>query len=41
MPTTARVVVVPSNPGPLTVETVTLPDPGPQYASGICHSQLH
>lgn len=47
MPTTARVVVLPSNPGPLTVETVTLPDAGPhqvvirQYASGICHSQLH
>lgn len=47
MPTPARVVVVPRNPGPLTVEAVTLPDPGPhqvvirQYASGICHSQLH
>jgi len=47
MPTSARVVVVPQDPGPLTVEQVTLPDPGPhqvvvrQYASGICHSQLH
>ncbi|MEM8769334.1 MAG: alcohol dehydrogenase catalytic domain-containing protein, partial [Pseudomonadota bacterium] len=47
MPTTARVVVVPEDSGPLTVEQVDLPDPGPfqvvvkQYASGICHSQLH
>ena len=47
MPTPARVVVVPKGPGPLTVEQVMLPDPGPhqvvirQYASGICHSQLH
>lgn len=47
MPTPARVVVVPKDPGPLTVEQVMLPDPGPhqvvirQYASGICHSQLH
>ena len=47
MPTPARVVVVPQEPGPLTVEQVELPDPGPhqvvvrQYASGICHSQLH
>lgn len=47
MPTAARVVVVPQESGPLTVEQVDLPDPGPyqvvvkQYASGICHSQLH
>lgn len=47
MPTSASVVVVPQESGPLTVEQVTLPDPGPhqvvvrQYASGICHSQLH
>lgn len=47
MPTRARVVVVPRDPGPLTVEELTLPDPGPhqvvvrQFASGICHSQLH
>ncbi len=47
MPTPARVVVVPQEPGPLTIEHATLPDPGPyqvvvkQYASGICHSQLH
>ena len=47
MPTPARVIVVPQSPGPLTVEHVILPDPGPyevlikQFASGICHSQLH
>jgi Zn-dependent alcohol dehydrogenase len=47
MPTPARVVVVPGEPGPLQVVDVRLPDPGPyqvvvkQYASGICHSQLH
>ncbi len=47
MPTPARVVVVPQESGPLTIENVELPDPGPnqvvirQYASGICHSQLH
>lgn len=49
MPTPARVVVVP--PGESTptlrVDEVQLPDPGPnqvvvkQFASGICHSQLH
>jgi len=47
MGTTARVVVLPAGPGPLWVEDVVLPDPGPhqvvvkQFASGICHSQLH
>jgi len=47
VPTPARVVVLPQEPGPLRVEEVTLPDPGPhqvvvkQFASGICHSQLH
>ena len=47
MPTEARVVVVPEQQGPLSIEEVTLPDPGPhqvlikQHASGICHSQLH
>jgi len=48
MPTPARVVVVPTESGsPLTVQDVSLPDPGPhevvvkQYASGVCHSQLH
>ena len=46
MPTPARVVVAPVD-GPLVVEDVELPDPGPtqvlirQSASGICHSQLH
>ena len=43
----ARVVVVPKNAGPLAIHSVTLPSPGPyqvlikQFASGICHSQLH
>jgi len=47
MPTPARVVVCPAGPGPLRVEEVVLPDPGPhqvvvrQFASGVCHSQLH
>jgi Zn-dependent alcohol dehydrogenase len=47
VPTPARVVVLPDAPGPLRVEEIDLPDPGPhqvvvkQYASGVCHSQLH
>ncbi|MEJ6592080.1 MAG: zinc-binding dehydrogenase [SAR86 cluster bacterium] len=47
MPTPARVVVLPQQPGPLQIVTLDLPDPGPyqvvvkQYASGVCHSQLH
>jgi Zn-dependent alcohol dehydrogenase len=47
MPTPARVVVVPGEPGPLQVRDVSLPDPSEfqvvvkQFASGICHSQLH
>jgi Zn-dependent alcohol dehydrogenase len=47
MPTPARVVVCPGEPGPLRIDAINLPDPGPyhvvvkQYASGICHSQLH
>lgn len=48
MPTDARVVIVPQELGtPLRVDEVKLPDPGPyqvvvkQYASGVCHSQLH
>jgi Zn-dependent alcohol dehydrogenase len=48
MPTDARVVVVPQEQNqPLEVVDVTLPDPAPhqvvvrQFASGICHSQLH
>jgi Zn-dependent alcohol dehydrogenase len=46
MPTDARIVVAPVE-GDLYVAEVALPDPGPrqvvvrQYASGICHSQLH
>ena len=47
MGTSARVVVLPKDTAELRIETVTLPDPGPdqvvvkQFASGICHSQLH
>ena len=47
MPTPARVVIVPGEPGPLQIRDVNLPDPSEyqvvvkQYASGICHSQLH
>ena len=48
MPTAAKVVIVPQELGaPLRVDEVKLPDPGPyqvvvkQYASGVCHSQLH
>lgn len=47
MPTPARVVVLPKDPGPLQVLDLQLPDPGPyqvvvkQFASGVCHSQLH
>ena len=47
MPTPARVVVLPQEPGPLLLEDVELPDPGPhqvvvrQFATGVCHSQLH
>lgn len=48
MPTPARVVVVPQEMGArLLVEELKLPDPGPnqvvvkQFASGVCHSQLH
>jgi Zn-dependent alcohol dehydrogenase len=43
----ARVVVLPKDPGPLEVHELRLPDPGPhqvvvkQFASGVCHSQLH
>lgn len=46
MPTDARVVVAPES-GPMYVADVALPDPSPrqvvvrQFASGICHSQLH
>jgi len=48
MPTPSRVVVVPQEQGrPLEVVDCLLPDPGPhevvvkQFASGVCHSQLH
>lgn len=47
MPTEARIVVLPKDPGPLEIQTLQIPDPGPyqvvvkQYASGVCHSQLH
>jgi Zn-dependent alcohol dehydrogenase len=47
MGTQANVVVLPQDSVTLRIESLTLPDPGPhqvvikQYASGICHSQLH
>ena len=47
MGTQARVVVLPQEHKPLEVQDITLPDPGPsqvvvkQFASGVCHSQLH
>jgi Zn-dependent alcohol dehydrogenase len=47
MTTPARVVVVPIENQPLEIVDLEIPDPGPfqvvikQYASGICHSQLH
>lgn len=47
MGTPANVVVLPQDSAELRIESLNLPDPGPtqvvvkQYASGICHSQLH
>jgi len=47
MGTPARVVVLPQESSVLRIEELELPDPGPtqvlvkQFASGICHSQLH
>ena len=48
MGTAARVVVLPQAAGAkLRIEEINLPDPGPsqvvvrQFASGVCHSQLH
>lgn len=47
MGTAARVVVLPKDPAPMRIEDVELPDPGQhqvvikEFASGICHSQLH
>lgn len=47
MGTPARVAVLPTDTSVLRIEELTLPDPGPtqvvvkQFASGVCHSQLH
>ena len=47
MPTPARVVILPKENGPLEIVSVDLPDPSAhqvvikQFASGVCHSQLH
>ena len=47
MATSAEVVLLPDRDGPLQVREINLPDPDPnqvvvkQFASGICHSQLH
>ena len=47
MGTPANVVVLPKDTATLRIEQLDLPDPGPtqvvvkQYASGVCHSQLH
>ena len=47
MGTMARVVVLPKDSTTLHIEELELPEPGPtqvevrQFASGICHSQLH
>ncbi len=47
MSTPARVVILPQESGSLEIIDLELPDPGPfqvvikQFASGICHSQLH
>lgn len=47
MGTQANVVVLPQDTAKLRIETIDLPDPGPtqvvvkQFASGVCHSQLH
>ena len=47
MGTRAHVVVLPQKQAPLRIEEIELRDPGPtqvivrQFASGICHSQLH
>jgi Zn-dependent alcohol dehydrogenase len=45
--TVGRVVVLPADAAPMRVEELVLPDPAPshvvvrQFASGVCHSQLH
>lgn len=47
MSISARVAVLPQTKGPLEIIELDLPEPGPydvivkQYASGVCHSQLH
>jgi len=47
MTISARIVVQPQEPAPLQIIELDLPEPGPyqvvvrQYASGVCHSQLH
>jgi Zn-dependent alcohol dehydrogenase len=41
MPTPARVIVLPADDGPLKVVDVELPVIVKQFASGVCHSQLH
>ena len=47
MTVSARIVVQPQEPAPLQIIELDLPTPGPhqvvvkQYASGVCHSQLH
>lgn len=47
MATLARIAIQPVGDGPLRLEEVNIPDPEPtqvlikQYASGICHSQIH
>ena len=47
MGTPARVVILPAESSTLRIESLELPDPGPnqvvvkQFASGVCHSQLH
>ncbi len=47
MATAAKVVILPKDPGPMRIEEIELPDPVEhqvvvrEFASGICHSQLH
>lgn len=47
MTVSARIVVQPQEPAPLQIIQLDLPEPSPhqvvvkQYASGVCHSQLH
>jgi Zn-dependent alcohol dehydrogenase len=47
MTVSARIVVQPQEPAPLQIIQLDLPEPDPyqvvvkQYASGVCHSQLH